>query len=110
MELLNNIFSDESHLLDFLAWFMIIMAVVTLLSLQFQDAPYGRYATEGWGLFIPGKLAWVIQELPSFSVPVLLIMYERSPKMSETVNVVLIGFYIVHYIQRLIPMLHVNYL
>merc|ERR1711871_374642 len=43
-------------------------------------APYGRYARGGvWGCLIPGKPAWIIQEIP---------------------NQILLGFFCYHYIYR----------
>ena len=38
-----------------------------LISSRFSSSgPYGRYSRAGWGVPVPARLAWFLQELPSF--------------------------------------------
>ena len=43
----------------------VIAAVALLSGIQ---APYGRYAKQGWGFLIDGKVAWIVQEAPNLVV------------------------------------------
>ena len=54
----------------------------------------GRYSTSGWGLLIPGKLAWVTQELWSFAIPaaaLLLATQEQRMRAAAPANALLLG-------------------
>ncbi|CAF0831492.1 unnamed protein product [Adineta steineri] len=84
-------------------WF--IGAAVVLLFEVILDikAPYGRYNTTNGG--IPVRLAWFIQELPSFVVP-CYILYNNWSSISIT-KLIIISFFLIHYFQRVFiyPML-----
>jgi hypothetical protein len=59
-------------------------------------APYGRYNTNNGG--ISARLAWFIQELPSFMIPSYLLYYHWS---SVTITkFIIIGLFLIHYFQR----------
>jgi hypothetical protein len=63
-------------------------------------APYGRYNTSNSG--VPVRLAWFIQELPSFVVPCYLLYYHWS---SVTLTkFIIVGFYLIHYFQRYVTL------
>lgn len=68
--------------------------------LRILDAPYGRYSRPGYGLFVNAKVAWVIQELPAFAVPVMLMWFYDFPQMSKTPNRIMLACFILHYFQR----------
>ena len=96
--LLDYVVQNEESVLDWMAYVMIITAAVVALLLQFVDAPYGRYASSSWGCLVNGKVAWVLQELPSLLVPVSLLYYHAWP--IPTPNAILISMFLIHYTQR----------
>lgn len=59
-------------------------------------APYGRYNTTNKG--IPVKLAWFIQEFPSFLIPSYLIYYYWSS--ITLTKFLIVSLYLIHYFQR----------
>ncbi|KAL3872770.1 hypothetical protein ACJMK2_035971 [Sinanodonta woodiana] len=76
--------------------------LVVILLLYGITAPYGRYARAGWGCYINGKLAWFVQEIPSFVVPLLILFYSNCTKLDRWSNRILIGLFLIHYLQRAI--------
>lgn len=84
----------------YLALGMLILAPITFFNLVFvKNAPYGRY-DDSSTLKINVKLAWFLQELPSFLVPVLLFLYAKVPKADQPINCILLGMFLLHYTQR----------
>lgn len=79
-------------------YFITSILVFTLLSLGIT-APYGRYSRSGWGLCVNGKLAWFVQEIPSFTVPLVLLMID-SPYKRTMPNILLLTLFLIHYFQR----------
>lgn len=80
---------------------MIGCAFIVFLLLCFQTSPYGRYAKKAsawWGLNIPARVAWVVQEMPSFLWPLYFIIME--PPASLAARVILLLF-LAHYFQRI---------
>ena len=51
---------------------MVCFGLSNFVSLQFTTAPYGRYSRADWGITVPARLAWFLQELPSFVVSLLI--------------------------------------
>lgn len=89
------------------AWGMIAAGAATFASLMLVPslaAPYGRYSTTGWGFLIPGKLAWVTQELWSFAIPTiwlaLLATPEQRARAAAPANAVLLAAFLAHYLYR----------
>ncbi|GFO14328.1 3-oxo-5-alpha-steroid 4-dehydrogenase 1 [Plakobranchus ocellatus] len=87
--------------MDYLSYIFILWGTSVLLSLQSQTAPYGRYARSGWGTFVPGKFAWIVQELPSFAVPLLVLLYTDCPKAGLPLNQLALFLFLLHYFQRI---------
>ncbi|XP_049606500.1 3-oxo-5-alpha-steroid 4-dehydrogenase 1 [Syngnathus scovelli] len=101
--LLSELFSspeEELYVLDCMAYFLILMAAFTFVCLLFVDASYGRYASSKYGFLVNAKLAWFVQELPSFLVPVCLLVWASSAKSSLLANQLLIAMFLCHYTQR----------
>uniref|UniRef100_A0A8C7XJR6 3-oxo-5-alpha-steroid 4-dehydrogenase C-terminal domain-containing protein n=1 Tax=Oryzias sinensis TaxID=183150 RepID=A0A8C7XJR6_9TELE len=92
----------ELYLLDCMAYLMLFMAVCTLVSLRFENVPYGRYASSKYGFPVNVKLAWCVQELPSLLIPLYLTVSATSVKTSVLPNQLLIAMFVCHYIQRAI--------
>ncbi|XP_017276492.1 3-oxo-5-alpha-steroid 4-dehydrogenase 1 [Kryptolebias marmoratus] len=91
---------EERNFLDFMAHFMLFMAACTFLSLLFQNVPYGRYASSKYGFPVDVRLAWFVQELPSLLVPLCLVFWASSSKMSHLPNQLLVAMFLCHYFQR----------
>lgn len=72
--------------------------------------PYGRYGTDKEGFFysigltsckIPAKLAWFVQELPSFVIPMYCLLNVGGKHVGEVnPNIVLLGMFVLHYFNR----------
>ena len=75
-----------------------VVGVIQLLI----PAPYGRYTRAGYGFDVNVRVAWVLQECPSFVVPVFAAGYLGGDKITGTVNpnVILLSMFLLHYFQR----------
>lgn len=71
-----------------------------LLTFFVREAPYGRYSNNKYGFGVPVKIAWVIQECPSFFVPVLLTYFGSKQKYGSITNQLCLGMFVMHYFQR----------
>ncbi|XP_013420420.1 3-oxo-5-alpha-steroid 4-dehydrogenase 1 [Lingula anatina] len=91
---------NEKDFINLASYVTIITGAIVALILQFIRTPYGRYGSSSWGVLIPSRVAWLIQELPALFVPVYLIFCTDSLKRSATANQVLLSAFIVHYFQR----------
>lgn len=91
---------EEVHILNRMAHFMLLMAACSLVTLLFENVPYGRYASSKYGFPVDVKLAWFVQELPALLVPVCLVFWTSCAKTSHLPNKLLIAMYLCHYIQR----------
>lgn len=101
--LLSTLFSSEEeelYVLDSMAYFMVVMAACTLVTLLFENVPYGRYASSRYGFPVNVKLAWFVQEMPAFFVPLGLVVWSSCAKTSLLPNQLLIAMYFCHYVQR----------
>ncbi|XP_056154774.1 3-oxo-5-alpha-steroid 4-dehydrogenase 1 [Lampris incognitus] len=87
----------ESHVLDCMAYLMFLMAACVFL---IENMPYGRYASSRYGFSVNVKLAWFIQELPAFLVPLCLVVWTSCAKTSQLPNQLLMAMYFCHYSQR----------
>jgi protein-S-isoprenylcysteine O-methyltransferase Ste14 len=74
------------------------LAVITAGSLLFIDAPYGRHNRAGWGPQVPNALGWVIMEAPA--VLLFAWIYARGQLRLDTVPLVLLGLWQLHYLHR----------
>jgi hypothetical protein len=77
--------NKEKPVLDLMAYGMIAIGVVVYVALQLMPAPYGRYATSSVGPQVDSRLAWLVQECPSFFVPILVyqFMNNGNPSLGE---------------------------
>lgn len=97
---LDGAFSLHSSL-TLVSSLMICWGFCNFVMLMFTTAPYGRYSRSGWGAMVPAKLAWFLQELPSFIVPLLIVLgrYDDFHKM-DIHDKALIGCFLAHYFHR----------
>lgn len=101
--ILRRLFSSEEeelYILDCLSYLMMLMAFATFLTLLFEDTPYGRYTSRRYGFLVNVKVAWFVQELPAFLLPLSLILWASPLKITLLPNQLLLGMYFCHYVQR----------
>lgn len=79
---------------------MIITAFITLIALQYLEAPYGRYTNSSWGKQLDPMVSWVLQECPAFLVPVILILFTESAAFRNIPNQLLLVLFLSHYFNR----------
>nr|XP_020475822.1 3-oxo-5-alpha-steroid 4-dehydrogenase 1 [Monopterus albus] len=91
---------EELYILDCMAYCMIFMAVGVFVILLFEKLRYGRYSDSKYGFPVNAKFAWFVQEMPSFFVPLCLLVWASPAKTSLLPNQLLIAMYIFHYAQR----------
>lgn len=78
--------------------FVLIFGLFSFFALFFVTAPYGRHARSGWGPTMPAKWGWVVMEAPS---PIgFAVVYAMSPNRAETVPLILLGLWQLHYVYR----------
>ncbi|XP_059145820.1 3-oxo-5-alpha-steroid 4-dehydrogenase 1-like [Physella acuta] len=103
-DLIKNAFSflltNEEKSLEIISYILFVWGGSVLISLQTVTAPYGRYSRSGWGPPVPVKLAWIIQELPSFAVPLIVAFFADCPNANKTIIRFSLGLFLFHYTQR----------
>ncbi|CAL1526182.1 unnamed protein product [Lymnaea stagnalis] len=99
-KILSVLFENEKQTLCYLSYLFFFWGASVLISLLTVTAPYGRYSRSGWGFFVPGKFAWLVQELPSFVCPLLVLFYSDSPKSNNFLNIFALSLFLLHYFQR----------
>ena len=93
---------NELDVLEFTWKAIIVSSFATGIVQLVISAPYGRHARGGYGFGVNVRLAWVLQECPSFVVPVFVAGYLGGDKITGTFNpnVVLLSMFLLHYFQR----------
>ena len=74
------------------------LAVLTFTILMFVTAPYGRSVRPGWGPTIASRLGWIVMESPP--VLVFAAIYASGQFAGETVPLVFLGLWQLHYVHR----------
>lgn len=97
---MQTLLQNEAQFMDLLSYIFLFWALSVIVSLQYVRAPYGRYSRGGWGVQIPGKVAWFVQELPSFVVPLYLAVFTDCPRAGEKRNQIALSLFLLHYFQR----------
>uniref|UniRef100_A0A4W3K4C8 Steroid 5-alpha reductase C-terminal domain-containing protein n=1 Tax=Callorhinchus milii TaxID=7868 RepID=A0A4W3K4C8_CALMI len=94
-----NLYTEYS-----LASLMLVMAIYNIMEAQKNASPYGRYTPPSFsGILIPAKIAWFVQELPSFLVPVLLLY--RSGSLETLGCKLLLFMFCGHYFHRYVSII-----
>lgn len=94
-------------------WFFLLtsLALTGLYLVQF-NIPYGRYNKTRINLFdiyINAKFAWCIQEIPAVILPLYCLLNVGGAQVGEfNPNIILIGMFLMHYLQRYDPV--INYI
>ncbi len=90
-----DIFTSAFHIYLYV---MIGLAVIVFVALYFVDASYGAFTKKSWGKAINNKLAWFLMESPIFFA--MIIIWLLSPHRFETVPMVFLLIFEIHYFQR----------
>lgn len=93
---------NEFDVLEFTWKAVIALQVVIGIAQLVISAPYGRYTRGGYGFPVNVRVAWVLQECPSFLIPVFVAGYLGGDKITGALNpnVVLLSMFLLHYFQR----------
>ena len=87
--------------MNFYHWLVIAwmaLAAATFVVLFFVTAPYGRFTRNGWGPKISARWGWILMETPVLIT--FLTIYGISDRKSSPVSLVLLMFWIAHYVHR----------
>ncbi len=88
----------ERALFDLLLYSWFALSAVVFLALLFISAPYGRHGRKGWGPEIPGRLGWLVMEVPA--VLVIATCYLMAPRPPGTVAWIFLLMWQLHYVYR----------
>ncbi|KAM3839096.1 3-oxo-5-alpha-steroid 4-dehydrogenase 1 isoform 1-T1 [Vipera latastei] len=92
---------QEERLLKLMSYALVgFTSLAALFTLRRGGAPYGRYASAAYGYPVPGILAWMVQEAPSFLFPLMLALCSEGARLSFWPNRFLLGLFLVHYFYR----------
>jgi len=75
-----------------------VLAAATAAGLKFIVAPYGRHTRPGWGPTVSARAGWTIMESPASLL--FLAIYLAGDNRAETVPLVLLAMWQLHYAQR----------
>ena len=87
---------DTFNLLLFIWTFIALVVMIVLLKIP---APYGRYATKGWGPILNNRLSWLLMEMPSLVIPLYFLKFNCPGKPNIAV-LLLILLWVIHYFYR----------
>ncbi|XP_064135819.1 3-oxo-5-alpha-steroid 4-dehydrogenase 1 [Loxodonta africana] len=76
------------------------MAFLSFMILRRLGSPYGRYSSPLVRWWVPARLAWVLQELPSLAVPLLECARAAPGQLGCPPNACLLVMFLVHYAYR----------
>ncbi len=88
----------DSIIVQYIALAWIAVAVILFPILLKITAPYGRHSKKNWGVMIDNRLGWILMEIPSLIIFVLLVLL--GPKHPSTVVWILFGLWTIHYFNR----------
>ncbi len=73
-------------------------AAFTIIGSLFTQSPYGRFASDKYGVNLNPKLGWWLMEIPA--TVVFLWFYLRGPRATEAMPLVLALIWLIHYGNR----------
>nr|XP_061794562.1 3-oxo-5-alpha-steroid 4-dehydrogenase 2-like [Nerophis lumbriciformis] len=88
----------NKDLLDYLSLAMFLAGIMHLYLHRKCQKSYGRHMAPTNTKMVPARLAWFIQELPSFLIPLLLMF--TSHERNSLGKVLLLGTFCPHYFHR----------
>ena len=106
LALVNEFVKHEKTILNILALIMVIVGMVFYFILLFKPAAYGRYSKTDrfYSIAVSARLAWFLQELPAFTIPVISIVVSQlnlmgAPSYSNW-QLAVLSCFIIHYFNR----------
>ena len=86
----------SAELYDLLLVSQYVFGFITLISLLFIAAPYGRFVRQGWGPSVKALYGWVIMESPA----VLMISLWFLQSEYNTISFIMLLIWQTHYLRR----------
>ena len=83
---------------DIFLWTMSGLALVVFIALYFVRAGYGMFRSTQWGPSINNRLGWIIMEVPSCFMVILL--WAQSGCLSYLPAILFLLLFFIHYVQR----------
>ena len=97
---------EEQSVSSLIGWtFLGLSPLVFGMLVSGYKAAYGRYAdaanTSLYGFFVPGKVAWILQESPCLlAAASLYFLFPKQECVGSLANNILLSLFVVHYIHR----------
>ena len=92
------------NIIQYMNYAIFIIAIIIVIGYLIgnQVSLYGRYADNMKICSVNAKAAWFIQELPSVVIPLFCLFHIGGDQINGEVNpnMVLLGMFLMHYIQR----------
>lgn len=89
---------SESSVFNLLLVIVFSLSVFVFAGLFFIAAPYGKFFRKGWGLTLGSKTGWIIMELPSLAI--MIILFFTGNKKTDIVSIVFLFIWSIHYFHR----------
>ena len=74
------------------------LVVLVFIGAAFAKSPYGRFASDSWGVSLSPRLGWFLMELPATLSFVWFYIHGRNA--TEFVPLIFLGIWLVHYGNR----------
>ena len=101
--LINQSKPTEPQIVQIICIVVALVGIIVFCNLLIRPAAYGRYAgAKRWlGFGVNARLAWFLQESPSFFVPATFCLLEYRRRQDLDINhLALVGLFSLHYWQR----------
>jgi len=85
---------------EILVWIWIIVPILIFPILLKINVPYGRHASERWGIMIDNHWGWFWMEVPALLTFPLLAGF--GPQEKDVLSWILIGLWFIHYANRVL--------
>ncbi|XP_076809465.1 3-oxo-5-alpha-steroid 4-dehydrogenase 1-like [Clavelina lepadiformis] len=92
---------DEKKRVDLLATVMLDWALITPLVIMGGLLPYGRYTYRQKMVYVDSKIGWVLQESPSFLIPLHAVWTARN-NLPSLPALILLAAFLIHYGYRVL--------
>ncbi|XP_054840973.1 3-oxo-5-alpha-steroid 4-dehydrogenase 1 [Eublepharis macularius] len=92
---------EEQRALELASYVLAGCVALAALAGSGMRLPYGRYSAAFMGAgSLPARLAWLLQEAPSFLLPLLLVCRSEGAQLHRWPNRILLGLFLAHYAYR----------